>query len=106
MLVIKIKIYDEAGSTKTQEAVDIINEYVGGEDITSPWNMFNFVVETNVLGVDFITDDMESLFPGHSWMPEYPQISIEQGDDGPNAESKFLLSELHNAIRNLCKFIS
>lgn len=102
MLVVKIKIYDEVGSTKTQEAVDIIDEYVSGEDITNPWSMFNFVVETNVLGDDFSSDDMDSLFPGHA---EYPQISFAQGDDAPIAESKFTLSELYGAIRTLGDFI-
>lgn len=102
MLTIKVKIYDEADSTKTQEAVDTINEYVSGEDITNPWAMFNFEVEEKVLGADFSSDDMETLFPGYS---EYPQISFAQGNEDPNEDSKFQLNELYNALRTLSNFI-
>ena len=96
---IKAKIYtDQQNLSRAHEAVDIVNEYVNGNDIVYPWRLFKFETEVKVLGVDFIETDMLSLFPDFN---EYPRITLSQNDELAKYSSKFTLDTLGSALRNL-----
>lgn len=103
MMIIKVKIYtDKANLDKANDVVNIVNNYVNGDDITHPWDMFKWENEIKVLDEDFIEADMYSLFPE---INEYPRITLSQNDRLPPYRNRFTLDTIDSALRNLHSFI-